>query len=119
MSIISWLFLRWVLVYFIHIVSSSNKHYDSRMSYFSIKGLAGKATLEGTVSVVGAKNAALKAIAASILYRNPLSLDNVPEIEDVSRMLEIIKTMGGNVFTNSSGLTLKMAARLGTAKHSA
>ncbi len=67
------------------------------MSYLSIKGSSGKATIGGTVKIVGAKNAALKAIAASILFRSPLSLDNVPEIEDVSRMLEIIRTMGGSV----------------------
>ncbi len=69
--------------------------YDCRMAYLSIKGLSGEATLSGTIAIVGAKNAALKAIAASILFRSPLSLTNVPQIEDVSRMLEIIRTMGG------------------------
>ena len=67
------------------------------MPHLFIKGLSGKATLEGRVAIVGAKNAALKAIAASILFRSPLSLNNVPDIEDVSRMLDIIRTMGGSV----------------------
>lgn len=65
------------------------------MSHLKIKGLSGKPSLSGTVTIYGAKNAALKAIASSILFRSPLTLDNVPDIEDVSRMLEIIRTMGG------------------------
>lgn len=71
------------------------------MTYLSIRGFSGKPMLKGTVAVVGAKNAALKAIAASILFRSPLTLTNVPEIEDVSRMLEIIRTMGGEVVVAS------------------
>lgn len=62
--------------------------------HFLIKGSAGRRTLSGTINVRGAKNAALKGIAASMLFRTPLSLTNVPEIEDVSRMLEILETMG-------------------------
>jgi UDP-N-acetylglucosamine 1-carboxyvinyltransferase len=64
--------------------------------YFSIKGSGGKRTLEGTIEVVGAKNAVLKAIAASVLYKTPLHLSNVPHIEDVSRMLDIVREMGGS-----------------------
>lgn len=64
-------------------------------AYFTIKGGAGKRTLEGEITVVGAKNAALKAIAASILFKTPVELTNVPEIEDVSRILDIIREMGG------------------------
>lgn len=66
-------------------------------THLAIKGLAGKRTLSGEVTIVGAKNAALKAIAASTLFRGPLLLENVPEIEDVSRMLEILRTMGATV----------------------
>lgn len=69
--------------------------------HFLIKGLAGKRTLSGVVHVGGAKNAALKGIAASMLFRTPLSLTNVPEIEDVSRMLEIVRTMGGTASLNN------------------
>jgi UDP-N-acetylglucosamine 1-carboxyvinyltransferase len=81
-------------------VSCRERHYDTRMSeHFLIKGLGGKRTLSGKVSIVGAKNAALKGIAASLLFRTPLTLTNVPEIEDVSRMLEILRTMGATVNT--------------------
>jgi UDP-N-acetylglucosamine 1-carboxyvinyltransferase len=76
---------------------SEKSRYDAGMSeYFSIKGAAGKRTLEGTIEVGGAKNAVLKAIAASVLYKTPLHLSNVPHIEDVSRMLDIVRDMGGS-----------------------
>ncbi|OGZ06428.1 MAG: UDP-N-acetylglucosamine 1-carboxyvinyltransferase [Candidatus Lloydbacteria bacterium RIFCSPHIGHO2_02_FULL_54_17] len=68
--------------------------------HFVVKGFAGKRTLSGSISVRGAKNAALKGIAASILFRTPVSFTNVPEIEDVSRMLEIVRTMGGSASFN-------------------
>ena len=67
------------------------------MPHLAIKGLSGKAVLTGTVEIVGAKNAALKAIASSILFRSPLTLENVPNIEDVARIEEIICEMGGMV----------------------
>lgn len=66
-------------------------------THLVIKGSAGKRTLSGEITIAGAKNAALKAIAAGILFKGPLRLENVPEIEDVSRMLEILHTMGAHV----------------------
>ena len=64
--------------------------------HFVIKGLSGKRTLSGEIAIVGAKNAALKAIAASVLFKTPLQLSNVPHIEDVSRILDILTEMGGS-----------------------
>ena len=43
---------------------------------FRIEGSAAP-SLEGSIRVVGAKNAVLKAMAASVLYRTPLSLTDV------------------------------------------
>lgn len=67
------------------------------MSYFRIKGSAGKRALIGTVDISGAKNAALKAVASSILFADPLTITNLPEIEDVSRMLDLLESMGASV----------------------
>jgi UDP-N-acetylglucosamine 1-carboxyvinyltransferase len=64
---------------------------------FHIKGLAGKKTLAGEIPVSGAKNAALKLMAASVLFTDELSLANVPAIEDVGRMAELIEELGGAV----------------------
>ncbi|MEK7505290.1 MAG: UDP-N-acetylglucosamine 1-carboxyvinyltransferase [Patescibacteria group bacterium] len=59
-----------------------------------IRGLGGKRQLSGRVPVYGAKNQAIKCIAASILYETPLFLSNMPDIADVLRMNEILETLG-------------------------
>lgn len=61
------------------------------MSKFIING--GK-TLEGEIAVAGAKNAALKALAASVLLDGTAVLENVPNIEDIRRMVELMKSLG-------------------------
>jgi UDP-N-acetylglucosamine 1-carboxyvinyltransferase len=45
-------------------------------SQFIIQGLAGARTLEGSVRINGAKNSALKAMAAAILFDGPVTLEN-------------------------------------------
>ena len=62
------------------------------MSKFIIQG--GKA-LEGEVKISGSKNAALPIIAATILNSGKTILYNVPEIQDVETMFEIIKEIEG------------------------
>jgi len=59
-------------------------------SKFIVEGLAGKKTLFGEIIVGGAKNAATKALAASILFEDELQYQNMPEIEDVARMRELL-----------------------------
>ena len=53
--------------------------------------------LKGTVEISGSKNAALPCLAATLLTNKPCILENVPEINDVRVMLELIKTIGGRV----------------------
>jgi len=64
------------------------------MEKFVING--GK-RLSGKVKISGAKNSALKLIAASILSSGRTILRNVPEIEDVSIMLEVMRNLGAVV----------------------
>lgn len=64
------------------------------MSRFEIVG--GK-PLRGEIHVSGAKNAALKFIAAALLTDEEVRLRNVPEIEDIKRMIEIIRMLGCTV----------------------
>ncbi|HEY4497430.1 MAG TPA: UDP-N-acetylglucosamine 1-carboxyvinyltransferase [Candidatus Paceibacterota bacterium] len=53
--------------------------------------------LEGTIAVGGAKNSVLKILAASVLYEKPLTITNVPLIEDVFRMIELLEHAGATV----------------------
>ena len=62
-----------------------------------IQGLSGKRSLRGSISVRGAKNAALKALAGAILFEDELTLWNVPSIEDITSLLSILKELGVSV----------------------
>lgn len=64
---------------------------------FLIGGLAGRKNLSGKVSIKGAKNAALKAFAASLLFDDGIQINNVPIIEDISRMAELLEHLGVDV----------------------
>jgi len=64
------------------------------MEKFVING--GK-TLSGKIKVSGAKNSALKLIAASILADGKTTLRNIPVIEDVNIMIEMLKTLGAGI----------------------
>lgn len=53
--------------------------------------------LSGEIEVRGSKNAAAPIIAATLLTTEPCILRNVPRIEDVFRLLEIVKSIGTDV----------------------
>ena len=53
--------------------------------------------LNGTIKVSGNKNAALPCIAAALLTDEPVVLRNIPDIEDVSVMLDVFMALGGEV----------------------
>jgi len=59
--------------------------------------IEGGLPLGGTVAVSAAKNAALPALAASLLTSAPLSLPNVPELGDVRTMLTLLQSLGAIV----------------------
>ncbi|MFA6552273.1 MAG: UDP-N-acetylglucosamine 1-carboxyvinyltransferase [Candidatus Paceibacterota bacterium] len=64
---------------------------------FLIKGLGGKKKLNGTIPVFGAKNAALKAMAASILFKDDVKYENIPFISDIEMMSEILSDLGAEI----------------------
>ncbi|MCK5566545.1 MAG: UDP-N-acetylglucosamine 1-carboxyvinyltransferase [Actinomycetia bacterium] len=67
------------------------------MARFIING--GK-TLSGKVTIDGAKNSALKLLAASILADSRTTISNGPIIEDVRTMVEVLKVLGARVKIN-------------------
>lgn len=74
---------------------------------FIIKGFGGKKTLKGEISVKGAKNAILKVLAASILFKDEITVTNVPNIEDVNRSFEVLTDLGA-VITKINSDTFKI-----------
>ena len=63
----------------------------------------GNNTLTGTVEVAGAKNSALKLIAASILAQGECVLHNVPVISDIDVMSEVLEVLGATVHRGGEG----------------
>jgi len=69
-------------------------------SRFIVEGLAGKKTLQGEIEIKGAKNAALKALPATVLFEDTMPIENLPEIEDVKRMQELLAGLSGGPVLN-------------------
>ncbi|MGI8484707.1 MAG: UDP-N-acetylglucosamine 1-carboxyvinyltransferase [Thermomicrobiales bacterium] len=59
--------------------------------------IRGNRRLEGKVRIGGAKNAALKALAATLLTTDEVVLENVPMIADVISMVELLRAFGAEV----------------------
>jgi UDP-N-acetylglucosamine 1-carboxyvinyltransferase len=71
----------------------------------------GGTPLQGTVFIQGAKNAALKMIAASLLAsKGRTVLRNVPAIEDVYRAIELAEAIGAKVEFHEAERTLVVDA---------
>jgi UDP-N-acetylglucosamine 1-carboxyvinyltransferase len=60
----------------------------------------------GTFSPRGNKNAVLPMLAATVLTDQPVVLDNVPDIQDVRVMLELLASLGISVDKEGSAVTL-------------
>jgi UDP-N-acetylglucosamine 1-carboxyvinyltransferase len=75
------------------------------MAIFIING---GSKLSGKVVIGGAKNSALKLMAASILADSKTIITNVPIIEDVKTMAEVLRTLGAEVKIDSKKKTLEI-----------
>lgn len=74
------------------------------MSSFIIQG--GK-SLSGEIKVAGYKNAATPILAATILSKEEIVLHNVPLIEDVKKMIQILTSLGSKiVWTDHNSLKI-------------
>ena len=60
------------------------------MANFIIQG--GK-EITGEIAVSGSKNSTLPALAASLLFQNPIEFKNIPQIEDIFRMQELMSSI--------------------------
>jgi len=62
--------------------------------------------LSGEIKVAGAKNGALKIIAASLLSKETCVIKNAPNIEDLNRLIEILEDIGAKVEFKNSTITI-------------
>ena len=56
--------------------------------------IRGGRRLQGEVTISGAKNAALPEMCAALLTAEPVTLSNVPRLQDVRTMLKLLRSMG-------------------------
>jgi len=70
-----------------------------KMDYLEIVG--GK-KLSGSVTISGAKNAALPVIAATILSDKKVTLTNLPNVVDIRTLLKLLTMLGGEVEHNET-----------------
>ena len=66
-----------------------------------LKIIGGK-KLSGSISCSGAKNAALPMLAATILSDKPITFKNLPYLQDITTMFEILGSMGADITLNES-----------------
>ena len=57
----------------------------------------GGASLRGDVSIEGAKNSVLKLMAVTLLAPGKSTINNVPDIADVSMMIELLESLGCSI----------------------
>ena len=62
--------------------------------------ITGKKELKGEIFASGAKNSALPVLAASLLAESPMKVSNLPHLNDVTTMIELLGSMGIDIMLN-------------------
>ena len=79
------------------------------MDYFQIHG---GTPLQGRIPISGAKNAALPILAATLLTDKVSALSNVPHLNDITTMVELLGALGADVAIDESMALQVSAAQL-------
>lgn len=66
-----------------------------------LKIIGGK-PLQGEIQISGAKNAALPILAASLLARDNVTIQNVPHLKDVTTMMELLGQLGAKLLVDEN-----------------
>lgn len=77
----------------------------------SIYRVSGGVPLSGEITPQGNKNEALPLLAAACLTDQPMTLENLPAIEDVAAMIEILRSLGVAVDSGASHSTVTVRAQ--------
>ena len=76
--------------------------------------IEGGRPLHGEVVCSGAKNSALKLLAASLLAPGTHTLGRIPDMADVNSMAEVLRHLGADVGREDGTLRIAVPERLGT-----
>ena len=69
--------------------------------------ISGGRSLEGSLRASGAKNSALPILASSILLKDKLIIRNIPHLNDITTMIELLSSMGAEM-TVSENMDLEI-----------
>ena len=69
--------------------------------------ITGGRRLSGEITISGAKNAALPILCAGLLTAEPVMLSNLPQLQDVSTMLGLLRQMGLHIERQGEHCTLQ------------
>jgi UDP-N-acetylglucosamine 1-carboxyvinyltransferase len=77
------------------------------MDYLRIQG---PVKLNGTVTISGAKNAALPLITLTLLAHNKVTVTNMPEVVDIKTLLKLLGNLGSTYTLKNHTLTIDTAS---------
>ena len=62
--------------------------------------ITGGSSLEGSLRASGSKNSALPILASSILVKDKFLIKNIPHLNDITTMIELLSSMGAEMTVN-------------------
>jgi UDP-N-acetylglucosamine 1-carboxyvinyltransferase len=74
--------------------------------------IRGGRPLSGEIRISGAKNAALPELCAALLSAEPVTLQNIPRLQDVATMLKLIRNMGSTAEFSPDGTVVIDSSKL-------
>ncbi|MGL4676943.1 MAG: UDP-N-acetylglucosamine 1-carboxyvinyltransferase [Brevinema sp.] len=75
--------------------------------------IEGGTPLKGSVTISGAKNAALPILAATLLSKETITLHNVPNLEDTHTMFRLLESLGKTIIKKNNTVIVEEHKSLG------
>jgi len=75
------------------------------MEKFLIKG---PSKIKGQVNISGSKNSALPILASTLLFDKPVEIKNLPKVQDIDTMLNLLKSLGLRINFNKKNYSIKI-----------
>jgi len=72
--------------------------------------IKGKKKLSGSINISGSKNATLPILAGALLTNKIITLKNIPLVQDVYTMINLLKFIGLNIKISKKSKTLKISS---------
>ena len=70
--------------------------------------ITGPCKVRGQVSISGSKNAALPILASTLLFDEPVVIENLPRVRDIDTMLNLLKSLGSKIKFSKNKKTVKI-----------